>query len=333
MAFARAYLRRVCAAVRGVPGKVEEFLRVLYEFEQGGEGRSSVELFEQLKLVLRDRPDLLWDFAAFLRPEQARECGLLAEQQAFERSRHFLRQLEMSFGESPAHYRQIVRALQEGPGLSPAGLVQLKAQMASMLKHHTHLQGEFWDFFDELHTPSSQSVHLEDAPFSEVGEGTTEGQESRTRARGQRKKDKLPVSQEGEEPHKAGPMMVRRRKKGNFGCRNTRKRALSPGLRRGVASRLLNPAPPLQQLTHRKDWRRGRKRGGREVKNVRKRRSLRKRTGSERAGRLEELEMHAVTPQPHTGPCPAPTPLSVPKTCPSHPRDRRSSSGPGKQTV
>ncbi|XP_035285146.1 GON-4-like protein isoform X2 [Anguilla anguilla] len=263
MAFARAYLRRVCAAVRGVPGKVEEFLRVLYEFEQGGEGRSSVELFEQLKLVLRDRPDLLWDFAAFLRPEQARECGLLAEQQAFERSRHFLRQLETSFGESPAHYRQIVRALQEGPGLSPAGLRELKAQMASMLKHHTHLQGEFWDFFDELHTTSSQSVHLENTPFSEVGEGTTVGQESRTRARGQHKKDKLPVSQEGEEPHKAGPMMVRRRKKGNFGCRNPRKGSVSRATKgRGLSPPETSTPPPAahpeKRLEEREEERRER---------------------------------------------------------------------------
>ncbi|KAJ8335148.1 hypothetical protein SKAU_G00407870 [Synaphobranchus kaupii] len=227
MAFAQAYLRRVCAAVRDVPGKVEEFLRVLHEFEQGGEGRSSVELFGKLQLVLRDWPNLLWDFAAFLRPEQAQECGLLAEQQAFERSRHFLRQLEMSFGESPSHYQQVVRALR--PGLSPAGLKELKAQMASLLKHHTHLQGEFWEFFDELHTPSV-SDQPEDTPPSEVGEGTTE-QGTWRGARRWLKKSKLPASQEREEPLKVGPMAVRRRK--NRTCKDsvsraTRRRGLFP---------------------------------------------------------------------------------------------------------
>lgn len=43
------------------------------------------------------------------------------DQQAFERSRRFLRQLEISFGENPSHYQKVVRALQSGPGLSPAG--------------------------------------------------------------------------------------------------------------------------------------------------------------------------------------------------------------------
>lgn len=63
--------------LQDIPGKVEEFLGLLYEFDQGGESRSVVELFSQLKLLLKDWPDLLKDFAAFLLPEQALECGLV----------------------------------------------------------------------------------------------------------------------------------------------------------------------------------------------------------------------------------------------------------------
>lgn len=62
-----------------VPGKVEEFLSVLYEFESNPEGKTAVELFVRLKPVLSDWPELLRDFAAFLHPEQARECGLVRE--------------------------------------------------------------------------------------------------------------------------------------------------------------------------------------------------------------------------------------------------------------
>lgn len=47
------------------------------------------------------------------------------EQQAFERSRRFLRQLEISFGENPSHYQKIVRALQSGSPLSPAGVEEV----------------------------------------------------------------------------------------------------------------------------------------------------------------------------------------------------------------
>lgn len=64
-------------ALQGVPGKVEEFLGLLYEFEQEGEGRSAVELFSQLRPVLGEWPDLLRDFAAFLLLEQALECALV----------------------------------------------------------------------------------------------------------------------------------------------------------------------------------------------------------------------------------------------------------------
>lgn len=135
---------------------------LLYEFEQAGDGQSAVGLFSQLKPLLRDWPDLLKDFAAFLLPEQALECGLVLnyfidkkkrcffarglpeptpnafsllsfcffqtqfeEQQAFDRSRRFLRQLEISFGENPSHYQKIVRALQSGTALSPAGMEEV----------------------------------------------------------------------------------------------------------------------------------------------------------------------------------------------------------------
>lgn len=175
-AFAQAYLNRVREALQDVPGKVEEFLGLLYEFDQAGDNQSVVELFSQLKPLLRDWPDLLKDFAAFLLPEQALECGLFEEQQAFERSRRFLRQLEISFGENPSHYQKIVRALQSGTALSPAGIEELKAQMATLLKGHTHLQGEFWMFFDEMRPPPARPGQFEEVLWPEDVGTCTDGE-------------------------------------------------------------------------------------------------------------------------------------------------------------
>ncbi|XP_026855800.2 GON-4-like protein [Electrophorus electricus] len=175
IAFAQAYLNRVREAMLDAPGKMEEFLSLLYEFEQGGENRSAVELFSQLRPLLKDWPELLRDFAAFLLPEQALECGLFEEQQAFERSRRFLRQLEISFGENPSHYQKIVRALQAGSALTPTGVEELKAQMATLLKGHTHLQGEFSLFFDEMRPPLARPGQFEEALWPEDGGGGPEG--------------------------------------------------------------------------------------------------------------------------------------------------------------
>ncbi|CAB1320905.1 unnamed protein product [Coregonus sp. 'balchen'] len=158
----------VCHALQEVPGRVEEFLEVLYEFEQDGDKHTSVALFTRLKPVLNEWPELLRDFAAFLHPEQAQECGLLAEQQAFERSRRFLRQLELSFGETSSHYCKIVSVLQRGPTLSPAGIKEMKAQMATLLRGHTHLQGEFWGFFNELHVRPSLRCQTENRGCGDV---------------------------------------------------------------------------------------------------------------------------------------------------------------------
>ncbi|TRY89449.1 hypothetical protein DNTS_016047, partial [Danionella cerebrum] len=119
MAFAQSYLSRVREALQDLPGKVEEFLGLLYEFEQAGGGHSVVELFSQLKLLLRDWPELLKDFSAFLLPEQALECGLL------------------------------------------------KTQMSALLKGHTHLQGEFGMFFDEMRPSPARPGQFEEAVWPE----------------------------------------------------------------------------------------------------------------------------------------------------------------------
>ncbi|KAM6967531.1 GON-4-like protein [Aplochiton taeniatus] len=177
VAFAQAYLNRVREALKPSPGRLEEFLGLLYEFEQGTEGRSVVELFRQLRSLLDGQPELTKDFAAFLLPEQALECGLLEEQQAFEQSRRFLRQLEISFGGNPTHYQKIVKALQVGPVLSPSSIEELKTQMSSLLKGHTHLQGEFGVFFDDMRPPPARPGQFEEAVWPEEGGGVVEGVE------------------------------------------------------------------------------------------------------------------------------------------------------------
>ncbi|XP_023819788.1 GON-4-like protein isoform X2 [Oryzias latipes] len=169
-AFAHSYLNRVCEALQDVPGQVEEFVSLLNKFELVADGQEVVLLFRKLRLILGHRTDLLRDFAAFLRPDQALQCGLLEEQQAFERSRRFLRQLEISFGDNPSLYQKIIKALQTGPDLSSAGIQELKAQMSSLLKGHTHLQAEFWVFFDELRPPPARPGQFEEAHWLQDGD-------------------------------------------------------------------------------------------------------------------------------------------------------------------
>lgn len=70
---------QVYEVLQVVPGKVDEFLCVLSEFEKDPESRTSLELLTRLKPVLSDWPELLQDFAAFLHPDQARECGMVEE--------------------------------------------------------------------------------------------------------------------------------------------------------------------------------------------------------------------------------------------------------------
>ncbi|XP_051629279.1 GON-4-like protein isoform X3 [Manacus candei] len=170
LAFAQAYLTRVRETLQHIPGKYEDFLRVIYEFEISTDKRTAVDLYSTLQKLLHDWPQLLTDFAAFLLPEQALECGLFEEQQAFEKSRKFLRQLEICFAENPAHHQKIIKVLQSCADCLPQEIAELKTQMWQLLKGHDHLQDEFSVFFDHLRPSASRMGDFEEINWTEEKE-------------------------------------------------------------------------------------------------------------------------------------------------------------------
>ncbi|XP_039662141.1 GON-4-like protein [Perca fluviatilis] len=150
--------------------------------------------------------------------QQVLQCGLFEEQQAFERSRRFLRQLEISFGDNPSHYQKIIKALQTGPDLSPNSIAELKAQMSALLKGHTHLQTEFWVFFDELRPPPARPGQFEEAHWPEDGGGGSDGGEGGGLVLGGGascgfEEVTLPELEEEEEGLKIQPMASRRQRR------------------------------------------------------------------------------------------------------------------------
>lgn len=150
VAFAQDYLHRVCDAIQVSTGLPEQLLQVLDDFSAAGPLEAPEVLYHKLSSILQPWPQLLRDFAAFLNCRHAQRCGLLLEQQLFERSRRFLRRLRRSLGESSALYQQVVSVLQGSPTPSPEDMDQL----SSLLRLHPLLQQEVCDFFSQLHAPS-----------------------------------------------------------------------------------------------------------------------------------------------------------------------------------
>ncbi|XP_041429800.1 GON-4-like protein isoform X2 [Xenopus laevis] len=198
MAFAQSYLNRVREALQLVPGKYEEFLQLIYRFETRQE-RTAVDLYERLRALLRDWPQLVRDFAAFLLPEEALECGLFEEQQAFDKSRKFLRQLEICFMENSVQHQKIIRLLQSCAECPLQEIAQLKEQMWQLLRGHNHLQDEFSLFFDHLRPPESRLGEIEVMSWTEEKDYKLDGYEEvilpeteeqgKAVPRGKRKKD------------------------------------------------------------------------------------------------------------------------------------------------
>lgn len=95
---------------------------------------------------------------------------------------------------------------------------QLKTQMAALLKGHTHLQAEFWVFFEELRPPPAHPGQFEEAQWPEdVGGGSDSGegvaQVCGSRAECGFEEVTLPELDEEEEGHKIQPMASRRQRR------------------------------------------------------------------------------------------------------------------------
>ncbi|XP_040928747.2 GON-4-like protein [Betta splendens] len=172
VAFAQDYLHRVCDAVQGSPGCSEQLLQVLNQFSAAGPLGALELLYDGLRCVLQPWPQLLRDFAAFLNQDQASRCGLLLEQQLFERSRRFLWQLGRSLGETSCVYQQVVSVLQGSTTPVPDDMEKI----STLLVHHRHLQQEFWHFFQHLESNSSEtkSVATEITPPEDKRKGDRE---------------------------------------------------------------------------------------------------------------------------------------------------------------
>ncbi|XP_004402994.1 PREDICTED: GON-4-like protein isoform X3 [Odobenus rosmarus divergens] len=217
LAFAQAYLTRVREALQHIPGKYEDFLQVIYEFESSTQRQTAVDLYRSLQVLLQDWPQLLKDFAAFLLPEQALACGLFEEQQAFEKSRKFLRQLEICFAENPSHHQKIIRVLQSCADCLPQEITELKTQMWQLLKGHDHLQDEFSVFFDHLRPAASRMGDFEEINWTEEKEYEFDGFEEVA----------LPDVEEEEEPPKI-PTASKSKRRKEIGAQNHDKEAEWP---------------------------------------------------------------------------------------------------------
>ncbi|XP_078101069.1 GON-4-like protein isoform X2 [Sander vitreus] len=186
---AQDYLLRVCDAVQVSPGVSDQLLQILDQFS--GRSVAAERLYAALRRLLQPWPQLLRDFAAFLTRSQARRCGLLTEQQQFERSRRFLRRLGRSLGGGSALYQQVVSVLQRGSAPPPEELHQI----SSLLRRHSDLQQEFWEFFQQLHGRSSPAAtnHTEsDYASQNPPDGNRKGGEQReeqTGSDGERKEE------------------------------------------------------------------------------------------------------------------------------------------------
>lgn len=89
--------------------------------------------------------------------------------------------------------------------------------METLLKGHTHLQSEFWVFFEELRPPPARPSQFEEAHWPEEAGGGADGGDGVSLFSGGGtsgfEEVTLPELDEEEEGHKIGPISSRRQRR------------------------------------------------------------------------------------------------------------------------
>ncbi|KAI8479611.1 B cell differentiation [Branchiostoma belcheri] len=165
---AKNFLERVRDSLRDEEGKYHEVLQVFHQGHQ--DGKTIVQLYQELRRVLSRWPVLLGEFAAFLQPAEAVECDLFMEHQEYVQARSFLRKLEVFFSENPDHYQKVLRVfasyMREG-----ASLEGLRQEITPLLQGQPYLLQEFTRFFPDLPPPQSMMGDFEEIHMASDSDG------------------------------------------------------------------------------------------------------------------------------------------------------------------
>ncbi|GFU30788.1 GON-4-like protein [Nephila pilipes] len=149
--FANSYLLRASEILKGNPEIYEIFLSILCKYHQST--RPPVELYRELKEVLKDYPTLVRDFIIFLRPEQAKECGKYKEHVALNRIREFFWKIEVHFKHQPQYITRILRTfaqLQQQVDITSAEVI---TALQPLLRNQSHLMEELYNLLPDVKPP------------------------------------------------------------------------------------------------------------------------------------------------------------------------------------
>ncbi|CAL1274216.1 unnamed protein product [Larinioides sclopetarius] len=149
--FANSYLLRASEILKTNPEVYENFLSILCKYHQST--KSPVELYVELKEVLKDYPTLVRDFIIFLKPEQAKECGKYKEHIALSRIREFFWKIEMHFKHQPQYITRILRTfaqLQQQVDITSSEVI---TALQPLLRNQSHLMEELYNLLPDVAPP------------------------------------------------------------------------------------------------------------------------------------------------------------------------------------
>ncbi|CAG0899313.1 unnamed protein product, partial [Darwinula stevensoni] len=147
---------------------MKELQDAILQFETGS--RSVRDIYREVQRVLRPHPDLLYEFAAFLTPEQAMECGVYQDLLFLNRVHSFLVSLHVMFASQPSHLHKISKTLMQAKKAC-ASDEQLKKAVLPLLKGNQYLIEEFLLLLPKEKPPERLLTDYEDLPLSFDNEG------------------------------------------------------------------------------------------------------------------------------------------------------------------
>ncbi|XP_067144563.1 uncharacterized protein mute isoform X2 [Centruroides vittatus] len=158
--FVQSYLMKAKDLLKDDVETYENFLRTLCEFENSN--KTPVQLFETINMLLNGYPTLVEDFVGFLLPEQARDCGKMAEYFTLNKIRMFLRKLEVHFGPQPQYIQRILKTLSHLQWQRNLHSSNIRTALQPLFRGQNHLLEEFLQLLPDEPPPESIMTDFEE---------------------------------------------------------------------------------------------------------------------------------------------------------------------------
>lgn len=174
--FAENYLFKIQHRLKGKDEPLfNQFIDLICNFQENG--ITVIELYKKIRHMFSSYSDLSEDFAAFLTPSQAVECGVFMEHLLLTAMTDFLTMIDIYFSKSPHQIKKIHSVLESLAGKPNITVEDISRGVLPLLKGNSVLMDYFLQLLPDCRPPENFLIDYEEIDYPELNSDVSDDED------------------------------------------------------------------------------------------------------------------------------------------------------------